>query len=141
MENKKVIAYGYFSDLGINTRENAIQHFEDYISKNKNWSLKEIYLHTGSKQRNDEMIRKIENKIENKEVDIIVLLKLKHLGKEKDFYNFVDKALANDVDVVSIKDDFNTLDSYCKTKYYIMRTMFEERKKIIRDRNKKTLDR
>lgn len=87
------------------------------------------------------MIRKIENKIENKEVDIIVLLKLKHLGKEKDFYNFVDKALANDVDVVSIKDDFNTLDSYCKTKYYIMRTMFEERKKIIRDRNKKTLDR
>ncbi len=141
MENKKVIAYGYFSGLGISTRENAEEHFKDYISKNKKWSLKEIYLHTGSKQRNDEMIRKIENKIENKEVDIIVLLKLKHLGKEKDFYNFVDKALANDVDVVSIKDDFNTLDSYCKTKYYIMRTMFEERKKIIRDRNKKTLDR
>lgn len=124
MESKKVIAYGYFSDLGINTRENAMKHFENYIKLNKNWKLEHVYLYTGSKTRNDDMIKKIEESIEKKEVDIVVLFKLKHLGKEKDFYNFVDKALAYNVNVISLKDNFNTMDKNCIIQYELMRKMY-----------------
>lgn len=141
MENKRVIAYGYFSDLGINTRENAMKHFEDYIKLNENWKLEKVYLYTGSKIRNDNMIKQIEESIEKKEVDIVILLKLKHLGKERDFYNFVDKALANNVNVISIRDNFNTLDNSCRIQYQIIREMLNEEKKLRRNRNNRALDR
>lgn len=137
MESKKVVAYGYFSNFGINTKENAMQHFQNYISQNRNWELKEVYLYTGSKIRNTEMIEKIVKSIENKEIDIVVLLKLRHLGKEKDFYNFVDKALAKNVNVISLKDNFNTLDDNCRIQYLVIREMMKGRK----GRNKKILDR
>lgn len=126
MENKKVLAYGYFSNLGINTRENAMKHFENFISLNKNWKLEQVYLYTGQQTTNNNIINQIEEKIMKKEVDIVVLLKLKHLGNEKDFFNFVDKALANNVDVISLKDNFNTLDKNCKIQYILARNMFEK---------------
>ena len=99
--------------------------------------MKEVYLYTGSKIRNTEMIEKIVKSIENKEIDIVVLLKLRHLGKEKDFYNLVDKALAKNVNVISLKDNFNTLDDNCRIQYLVIREMMKGRM----GRNKKILDR
>lgn len=70
-----------------------------------------------------------------KEVDIVVLLKLKHLGNEKDFFNFVDKALANNVDVISLKDNFNTLDKNCKIQYILARNMFGKPRRNNKSKN------
>lgn len=135
MENKKVIAYGYFSNLGINTRENAMKHLENFMSLNKNWKLEQVYLYTGQQITNNNIINQIEEKIMKKEVDIVVLLKLKHLGNEKDFFNFVDKALANNVDVISLKDNFNTLDKNCKIQYILARNMFGKPRRNNKSKN------
>ena len=98
----------------------------NFIILNKNWKLEQVYLYTGQQTTNNNIINQIEEKIMKKEVDIVVLLKLKHLGNEKDFFNFVDKALENNVDVIYLKDNFNTIDKNCKIQYILARNMFEK---------------
>ncbi len=54
---KRVIVYGFFSDVGINTGENTIKNIKNFIehTNNKEWNLQHIYLYTGK-------IKKILNK-------------------------------------------------------------------------------
>ena len=64
-------------------------------------------------------------------VDIVILLKFKHLGNNrKDYFSFIDKALENDVDVISIGDRFTTLGETGKINYRILRSFFEMEEKV-----------
>lgn len=61
------------------------------------------------------MLQKLKAAIKDNKADIVILLKLRHLGNRKqDFYDFADTALAHHVDVISIADNFITLDKDCK---------------------------
>ena len=130
---KRVIAYGFFSDMGINPGENAINNIKNFIEQtnNKEWNLQHIYLYTGKIKKDNEQIKEINRLIENKLVDIVILLKFKHLGNNrKDYFSFIDKALANDVDVISIGDRFTTLGETGKINYRILRSFFEMEEKV-----------
>lgn len=130
---KRVIAYGFFSDMGINTWENAIKNIKNFIKQtnNKEWNLQHIYLYTGKIKKDNEQIKEINRLIENKLVDIVILLKFKHLGNNrKDYFSFIDKALENDVDVISIGDRFTTLGETGKINYRILRSFFEMEEKV-----------
>ena len=130
---KRVIAYGFFSDMGINTGENAIKNIKNFIKQtnNKEWNLQHIYLYTGKIKKDNEQIKEINRLIENKLVDIVILLKFKHLGNcRKDYFSFIDKALANNVDVISIGDRFTTLGESGKINYRILRSIFETEEKV-----------
>lgn len=130
---KRVIAYGFFSDMGINTGENAIKNIKNFIEQtnNKEWNLQHIYLYTGKIKKDNEQIKEINRLIENKLVDIVILLKFKHLGNNrKDYFSFIDKALENDVDVISIGDRFTTLGETGKINYRILRSFFEMEEKV-----------
>ena len=130
---KRVIAYGFFSDMGINTGKNAIKNIKNFIKQtnNKEWNLQHIYLYTGKIKKDNEQIKEINRLIENKLVDIVILLKFKHLGNNrKDYFSFIDKALENDVDVISIGDRFTTLGETGKINYRILRSFFEMEEKV-----------
>ncbi|MCM1316446.1 MAG: recombinase family protein [Muribaculaceae bacterium] len=113
-----------------NSLENQRKFFTDYINKNKEWTLVEVYYDDGasgtSTEKRDGFNRMIDDAYAGK-IDLILIKEVSRFARNTVIVlDYTRKLKEQGVEVIFINDNISTLDSIGEMKLSIMSTMAQE---------------
>ena len=140
---KRVCAYCRVStdkDDQINSFNSQKQFFEEYIRKNEEWELVEIYADEGitgtSTEKRTEFLRMIED-VKYKKIDLILTKEISRFARNTlDSIYYTRKLKNMGVGVIFINDGINTLDEDAELRLTIMASIAQEESRRISQRVK-----
>jgi len=140
---KRVCAYCRVStdkDDQVNSFESQKRFFEEYIRKNDEWELVDIYADEGisgtSTEKRTEFLRMIED-VKYKKIDLILTKEISRFARNTlDSIYYTRKLKSMGVGVIFINDNINTLDDDAELRLTIMASLAQEESRRISQRVK-----
>lgn len=106
---KKVVAYGCYSDVGINTLENLNRYFEIYAKCHEEWQLIKIYAHKGRRDIKNIEFAEMRKNVINGEADIIITKSIVKFGNSiAEAYKIIEELKEKNIEVYFIREDLRT---------------------------------